>query len=86
MTQCIPFAPLIEAMKSRLMTGLLRATALVAIVTAPATSPTQAQSPAPAGRARDLTFIATSDAHYDAFENEDRNDRVRDTLHAPSTP
>jgi len=29
---------------------------------------------------RDLTFIATSDAHYDAFENEDRNERVRDTL------
>jgi cytolysin (calcineurin-like family phosphatase) len=30
--------------------------------------------------ARDLTFIVTSDAHYDAFENEDRNDRDRDTL------
>ena len=29
---------------------------------------------------RDITFIATSDVHYDAFENEDRNDRVRDTL------
>ncbi|MCX5675303.1 MAG: glycoside hydrolase family 127 protein [Planctomycetota bacterium] len=29
---------------------------------------------------RDVTFLVTSDAHYDAFENEDRNDRVRDTL------
>jgi cytolysin (calcineurin-like family phosphatase) len=29
---------------------------------------------------RDVTFIVTSDAHYDAFENEDRNERVRDTL------
>jgi cytolysin (calcineurin-like family phosphatase) len=33
-------------------------------------------------REREVTFIVTSDAHYDAFENEDRNDRVRDTLHA----
>jgi hypothetical protein len=29
---------------------------------------------------RNVTFLLTSDAHYDAFENEDRNDRVRDTL------
>jgi len=29
---------------------------------------------------RDITFIATSDSHYDAFENEDRNDRNRDTI------
>lgn len=29
---------------------------------------------------RDITFIATSDCHYDAFENEDRNDRNRDTI------
>ncbi|MCX7047388.1 MAG: metallophosphoesterase [Candidatus Sumerlaeota bacterium] len=29
---------------------------------------------------RNITFIATSDVHYDAFENEDRNDRVRDTI------
>lgn len=27
-----------------------------------------------------VTFLATSDCHYDAFENEDRNQRVRDTL------
>jgi cytolysin (calcineurin-like family phosphatase) len=27
-----------------------------------------------------VTFLATSDAHYDAFENEDRNERVRATL------
>lgn len=34
------------------------------------------------GPLRDVTFLVTSDAHYDAFENEDRNDRVRDTLRA----
>ncbi len=34
----------------------------------------------PATTARDVTFLLTSDVHYDAFENEDRNDRVRDTL------
>ena len=36
----------------------------------------------PEKRERDVTFIVTSDVHYDAFENEDRNDRVRDTLRA----
>ncbi len=29
---------------------------------------------------RDVTFIVTSDCHYDAFENEDRNDRNRTTI------
>ena len=29
---------------------------------------------------REITFIVTSDCHYDAFENEDRNDRNRDTI------
>ncbi len=29
---------------------------------------------------RDVTFIVTSDCHYDAFENEDRNDRNRVTI------
>jgi cytolysin (calcineurin-like family phosphatase) len=29
---------------------------------------------------RDITFIVTSDCHYDAFENEDRNDRNRATI------
>ena len=29
---------------------------------------------------RNIAFIVTSDVHYDAFENEDRNDRVRNTL------
>jgi len=28
----------------------------------------------------DVTFIATSDSHYDAFENEDRNERNRATI------
>jgi cytolysin (calcineurin-like family phosphatase) len=32
----------------------------------------------PAGR--DVTFLSISDTHYDAFENEDRNDRVRGTV------
>lgn len=41
-----------------------------------------AQPTAPAQTSRDVTFIATSDVHYDAFENEDRNERVRDTLRA----
>ena len=45
---------------------------------APADSPPAA----PVRRERELTFIVTSDLHYDAFENEDRNDRVRDTLRA----
>ncbi|HUT32893.1 MAG TPA: metallophosphoesterase [Planctomycetota bacterium] len=40
-----------------------------------------AEASAPTSRpARDVTFLATSDVHYDAFENEDRNERVRDTL------
>lgn len=29
---------------------------------------------------RDVTFLSTSDCHYDAFENEDRNQRDRDTV------
>jgi hypothetical protein len=29
---------------------------------------------------RDATFLVTSDCHYDAFENEDRNERNRDTI------
>lgn len=29
---------------------------------------------------RDVTFISTSDSHYDAFESEDRNARNRETL------
>jgi len=32
------------------------------------------------GAARDVTFLSISDTHYDAFENEDRNDRVRETV------
>jgi cytolysin (calcineurin-like family phosphatase) len=43
-----------------------------------------ADHPQPAAK-RNVTFLATSDVHYDAFENEDRNDRVRDTLAAMST-
>jgi cytolysin (calcineurin-like family phosphatase) len=32
------------------------------------------------GVPRDVTFILTSDCHYDAFENEDRNARNRETV------
>lgn len=39
---------------------------------------------APAGKpfsgSRDVTFLATSDCHYDAFENEDRNVRDHETV------
>jgi hypothetical protein len=34
---------------------------------------------------RNVTFIVTSDVHYDAFENEDRNDRVGDTIRHMNT-
>jgi cytolysin (calcineurin-like family phosphatase)/predicted GH43/DUF377 family glycosyl hydrolase len=30
--------------------------------------------------ARDVTFLSISDTHYDAYENEDRNGRVRETV------
>lgn len=48
---------------------------------------TAADNPAAARPAapRNVTFVATSDVHYDAFENEDRNDRVRDTLRVLNT-
>lgn len=39
-----------------------------------------AAAPAPKVSARQLTFLVTSDAHYDAFENEDRNERNSRTL------
>ncbi len=42
--------------------------------------PALAQPAVPSKPARDVTFVVTSDVHYDAFENEDRNGRVRDTL------
>lgn len=32
-----------------------------------------------------VTFVLTSDVHYDAFENEDRNERVRETLRVLNT-
>lgn len=35
---------------------------------------------APVQAKRNITFLVTSDAHYDAFENQDRNLRVRETL------
>lgn len=50
----------------------------------PAGTP-EAKPAAPVRRARDVTFLVTSDVHYDAFENENRNDRVRDSLRAMNT-
>ena len=35
---------------------------------------------AASGLAADVTFLVTSDSHYDAFENEDRNERNRATV------
>ena len=32
------------------------------------------------GAAEEVTFLSTSDSHYDAFENEDRNQRDADTI------
>jgi cytolysin (calcineurin-like family phosphatase) len=39
-----------------------------------------ASEPATAPASRDVTFIAASDSHYAAFEHEDRNDRVRESI------
>src|SRR4051794_23863515 len=40
-----------------------------------------AADPAPPAKAgRNVTFVATSDSHYDAFQDEDRNARNRDTI------
>jgi len=37
--------------------------------------------PAPScASAADVTFLVTSDSHYDALENEDRNERNRATI------
>ena len=46
------------------------------------TAAAESKPPAPLKRERDVTFFVTSDVHYDAFENEDRNDRARETLRA----
>lgn len=35
--------------------------------------------------AEEVTFLVTSDCHYDAFENEDRNGRNRETIDAMNT-
>ncbi len=34
----------------------------------------------PESKSRNITFLVTSDVHYDTFENEDRNDRDRETI------
>jgi len=52
---------------------------LIALVLAAAAAGCEAHGQ-PQQAKRDVTFLATSDVHYDAFENEDRNARVRDTL------
>jgi hypothetical protein len=36
--------------------------------------------PAAPGAERNVTFLSTSDCHYDAMENEDRNERNRQTI------
>ena len=44
------------------------------------TAATSAQPQAGSPVERNATFISTSDSHYTAFDKEDRNERVRDTL------
>lgn len=44
------------------------------------TSAAEHSSKAQPSKPRDVLFISTSDCHYDAFENEDRNGRNRDTI------
>lgn len=63
---------------SRLLSAaaLWGATALVLALPGGAPCPAAA---APEAK-RDVTFLATSDCHYDAFENEDRNERDRATI------
>jgi len=66
--------------------GEKEATAEIGSASAPAhPSSAIAEPPAPVRPERDVTFLVTSDVHYDAFENEDRNDRVRETLRAINT-
>jgi len=54
----------------------------LALALVPAACAPVSRGPAlsPPATQRDVTFLVTSDAHYDAFENEDRNDRTRDTI------
>ena len=54
---------------------------LSALLSAAAASPpATAAAPADRGGEAGVTFLATSDSHYDAFENEDRNDRNHATI------
>jgi hypothetical protein len=74
----------IAAMKSRILIfvilGLCR-TLVAAEDSSPSTDPANTASAVhPEPNSRNITFLVTSDVHYDAFENEDRNDRDRDTI------
>ena len=55
---------------------------LLAVLAAGCCPPVPGADSASPASGRDVTFVVTSDVHYDAFENEDRNERVRDTLRA----
>ena len=61
--------------------GRFRSVLLIAVLSLAAVScgPVDRSARGPA-ETTDVTFIATSDSHYDAFENEDRNARNRDTI------
>ena len=50
----------------------------------PCCCPRRLKGPAQAAE-RDVTFLSTSDCHYDAFENEGRNERDRDTIREMNT-
>lgn len=58
----------------------LRIAVALALGTGWAVAAEPAAAPPKSGAARNVTFLSVSDTHYDAFENEDRNDRVRETV------
>ncbi|MGB2823845.1 MAG: hypothetical protein WBF17_22895, partial [Phycisphaerae bacterium] len=66
----------VERIARRYAAMLLPALLSAAAVSPPAT----AAAPADRGGEAGVTFLATSDSHYDAFENEDRNDRNHATI------
>ena len=72
----------IEILLSAMM-GLCIPPDAIPAATTPQPSVDQARSASavnPEPELRNVTFLVTSDVHYDAFENEDRNDRDRDTI------
>ena len=61
---------------ARIVSGLVFALASIR----PGSAGDAAVEPTVEPAAEPITFIVTSDSHYDAFENEDRNERTRVTI------